>query len=623
MGPGDNDGNPLKKGITDDIKKAFRLPSVEEFGKAYEGISAGAIKINATFGQTKERIVEIQTAIADTAPGIYRLGGNLSSVTNTIDEIAKASRRNVIANSEDVTKMFAAQKILGGTVKEISDSFLNVGIGISQIPKELEKSINYIRSIGGNTTAVMKDVAGNMDKMNRYQFEGGVQGLTKMAAQASMLRFDMKETFTLAENVLNPEGAIDVASAFQRLGVSAGALVDPFQLMNQSINDPSGLQDSLANVSKQFTYFDEETKSFKINPQGVLTLREMEKAAGISTGSLSKMGLAAAELDKRISEVNAAGLHFGSEEDKQYLQNIASMGKGGKYEVELKDGTKKELQQLNQEEFDELIDEQKKGPKTLEEIARGQMTYTEVMANDVEAIRIAVASGVVTQREFLKGLKDVGDVAIGLTGRASSSKGLGDTKAARDTVSGLIGDMKGLFMDLTGDNKSTKEAFSDYLKNLREKGVEISKSLENKAIKILEDSRDELDNSNGAQKAASKIYDTLLNGAKVNNIQGNRPISTLIEGNRTTSVRETVSNGGPSVNQSSKLTFDGKSAIDININQSSQETLTAKHKEEVSKIVLDVITSTIGQQYFVNLNSTDNPTKAPTGKTLGRTGINA
>lgn len=615
MGPED------LKGVGDDVKNAYRLPSVEEFGEAYKGISAGAIKINATFGQTKERLVEIQTAIADTAPGIQRLGGNIGSVTNTINEIATASRRNVIANSEDVTKMFAAQKILGGSVKEISDSFLNVGIGISQIPKELEKSINYIRSIGGNTTAVMKDVSANMDKMNRYQFEGGVQGLTKMAAQASMLRFDMKETFALAEKVLTPEGAIDMASAFQRLGVSAGALVDPFQLMNQSINDPSGLQDSLANVSKQFTYFDEETKTFKINPQGVLTLREMEKEAGLTAGSLSKMGLAAAEIDKRISEVNAAGLHFGSEEDKQYLQNIASMGKSGKYEVELKDGTKKELQQLNQEEFDELIDEQKKGPKTLEDLARGQMTYTEVMANDVNAIRIAVASGVVTQKEFLQGLKNIGDVATGFTGKAS--KGLGDTGAVRDTVSGLIGDMKELFMDLTGDNKTTKEAFTDYTNNLRKQGVEITQSLKDKAIKILEESRDELDNSNGAQRTANKIYDTLLGGPRANNIQGNRPISTLIEGNRTTAVRETTSNSGPAVNQSSRLTFDGRSAIDININQSSQESLTAKHKEEVSKIVLDVITSTIGQQYIVNLNSTDNPTKAPTGKTLGRTGINA
>jgi hypothetical protein len=610
----------VKTGISDDVKNAYRLPSVEEFTEAYKGISAGAIKINASFGQTKQRLVEIQTAIADTAPGVKRLGGGINEVTNTINEIAKASRRNVIANSEDVSNMFAAQKILGGSIKDISDSFLNVGVGISQIPKELEKSINYIQSIGGNTDAVMKDVQTNMEKMNRYQFEGGVQGLTKMAAQASMLRFDMKETFTLAEKVLDPEEAIKVASAFQRLGVSAGSLVDPFSLMNQSINDPSGLQDSLVNVSKQFTYFDEKTKTFKINPQGVLTLKEMEKQTGVSAKEMSKMGLAAAELDKRISEVNAAGLHFGSEEDKQYLQNIASMGKGGRYEVELKDGTKKELQQLNQEEFDELIDEQKNGPKTLEEIARGQMTYMEVMANDVTAIRMAVAAGIVTQREFLKGLKDVGEVGTSLTKNAY--KELANTGAVRDFTSARLGDMRTLFLDLTGDNKSTKEAFKDYVDNLKGQGVDISKSLQEKAIKILEASRNELDNSNSAQRTANKVYDTLIGGAKVNNIQGNQPGRSLIDGNRTTAIKETVSNSGSLINQSSRLNVDGKADFNININikQDPQESLTAKHKEEVSKIVLDAITSTIGQQYFVSLNSKDNPTKAPTGKTLARIG---
>jgi hypothetical protein len=608
----------VKTGISDDVKNAYRLPSVEEFTEAYEGISAGAIKINAAFGQTKQRLVEIQTAIADTAPGVKRLGGGINEVTNTINEIAKASRRNVIANSEDVSNMFAAQKILGGSIKDISNSFLNVGVGISQIPKELEKSINYIQSIGGNTVDVMKDVQTNMEQMNRYQFEGGVQGLTKMAAQASMLRFEMKETFTLAERVLDPEEAIKVASAFQRLGVSAGSLVDPFSLMNQSINDPSGLQDSLVNVSKQFTYFDEKTKTFKINPQGVLTLKEMEKQTGVSAKEMSKMGLAAAELDKRISEVNAAGLHFGSEEDKQYLQNIASMGKGGRYEVELKDGTKKELQQLNQEEFDELIDEQKNGPKTLEEIARGQMTYMEVMANDVTAIRMAVAAGIVTQREFLKGLKDVGEVGTSLTKNAY--KELANTGAVRDFTSARLGDMRTLFLDLTGDNKSTKEAFKDYMDNLKKQGVDISNSLQEKAIKILEASRNELDNSNSAQRTANKVYDTLLGGAKVNNIQGNQPGKSLIEGNRTTAIKETVSNSGSLINQSSKITFDGKTDINVNIKQDPQESLTAKHKEEVSKIVLDAITSTIGQQYFVSLNSKDNPTKAPTGKTLARIG---
>ena len=615
-----NGNTNTPKGVGDEIKDAFKLPTAAEFADADLGISEGSAKINKAFGQTRQRIVEIQTAIADTSPGIARLGGSVNDVTNTISELAQASRRNVIANGEDVDKMFAAQKILGGTVKGIADSFLNVGIGISQIPKELEKAITYVQSIGGNTEKVMSDVQDNMEQMNRFQFEGGVQGLTKMAAQASMLRFDMTETFRFADKVLDPEGAINMASAFQRLGVSAGALADPFQLMNQSINDPSGLQTSLSNVAKQFTEFDEKTKTFKINPQGVLTLREMEKEAGLSTGSLSKMGLAAAELDKRLSSVNAAGLHFENEDDKQYLQNIASMGKSGKYEVELKDGTKKELQNLNQEEFDALIEQQKNGPKDLEGIARSQMTATDVIKGDVTAIRTAVVGGAVSQQGLLKGMEGARKVATGLTGNAS--KELGNTGAVRETVGQTIGDLtKAVNEFINNKDKKPTDVLSDYLKNLGNQGMEINKSLQEKVTKILEKSRNELGDDNAVERTTTKIYDALLGGAKADKVKGNQPISSLIEGtNASSKVKNVVSNnsgGGFYGGGNSKVNVDGGIKIDVNFNGGA-ENLTSAQKEEITKMLIEKMNSTDMKQYMIEVNTPNNPTKAPTGKTIGR-----
>jgi hypothetical protein len=266
-----------------------------ELGKYLGEIQQYSIEVNKTFTQGRQRLSELITSIADATPRVNRLGGSMKDVAQIMGDIAEASNRNLIASTEEVEKLYASQKVLEINADTLVNSFSDVGIGLAKIPEELEKSVNYVQSIGGNAKAVMKDVTNNMSQMNRFQFEGGVQGLTKMAAQASMLRFSMSETFRLADKVLDPEGAIEVASAFQRLGVSAGNLVDPFQLMNMSINDPSGLQNSLADVAKQFSYFDEETKTFKINPQGVLTLREMEKQTGDSDQEMSKIAVDAAE----------------------------------------------------------------------------------------------------------------------------------------------------------------------------------------------------------------------------------------------------------------------------------------------------------------------------------------
>ena len=603
----------------DDIKNAASF-SAADFIDAYERVGSVAREVNNTFGQSRERINEVKVALTDALPGIVRLGGDLGAVGETIGQIAEASRRNVVANTEDVEKLYATTKVIGGSVKEIADSFLNVGVGIEQVGKQLEDSVNYVRSIGGNTKQVMGDVRANMDQMNRYQFEGGVQGLTKMAAQASMLRFDMGETFRLADKVLNPEGAIEVAAAFQRLGVSAGALADPFQLMNQSINDPSGLQNSLADVAKQFTYFDEKTKTFKINPQGVLTLKEMEQQTGVSAKEMSKMGLAAAELDQRLSAINNAGLTIASDEDKQYLANIATM-QDGKYKVTLEDGTKKELADLTQPEFDKLIEEQKNGPKTMEEIAKSQMTISADIAGNVSAIKSAVLGGAVTQKDVLSSSEAIRKLSSSLTG--ALSKNFSSPQKVRDTMTDSFDDVKSLFKDIANKDVSTTDALSNYLTKAGTQLQDLSKDAQANIIKTLQETRSQLSDKNSIDRNAKAFIDQILGDSKPttkNAGDGNKPISSLIEGtNASSKVKSVVSNNGGAFGggSNSKVNIDGGIKIDVNFNGGA-ENLTSAQKEEITKMLIEKMNSTDMKQYMIEVNTPNNPTKAPTGKTIGR-----
>lgn len=401
------------KEIGDELKSW--IDPFEKIMKSLDDMYLQSYKINENFVAGRVRLEEMRLAIANSAAGVIRLGGQIGDVSDTIIGIAEGSRRNVIATEEQVSKLYAANKVLGLGASDLVEKFGEVGYETSQIGVNLEESIEYIQSVGLNAKKVMGDVRDNMSQMNRFQFEGGVAGLAKMAAQASMLRFNMSETIRLADKVLNPEGAIETASAFQRLGVNIGNLADPFALMNASINDPSGLQTSLAEVAKQFTYFDEETKSFKINPQGVLTLKAMEDQTGVSAAEMSKMGLAAAELDKRLSDVNMAGLKFENEEDKQYLANISKMGKGGKYEVELKDGTTKELQNLNQEEFDELIEQQRNAPKTLEDIQQSQLETLQQMLAEMRGAGAKATFGVASSKNIRSTLSGAENIARALS----------------------------------------------------------------------------------------------------------------------------------------------------------------------------------------------------------------
>ena len=594
-----------KNEYEDELKKALDF-SPSEFADAFERISSTAGEINKVFGQSRERINELKTALADTLPGITRLGGNLEDVSKSITEISDASRRNVIANTKDVEQMYAASKILGDSVGEISNSFMDVGIGISQIPKELEKSINYVQSIGGNTKQVMDSVRNSMGEMNRYQFEGGVQGLTKMAAQASMLRFDMNETFRLADKVLTPEGAIETAAAFQRLGVSAGALADPFALMNQSINDPSGLQDSLVNVAKQFTYFDEKTKTFKINPQGVLTLKEMETQTGVNSKEMAKLGLAAAEADKRISAIGSAGLNI-KEEDKQYIANIASMGTGGEYEVKINDQETKKLSELTQGEFDKLIKEQKTGPKTLEEIARKQMSFSQIISSDVGAIKAAVIGGVVTQGDLLKVSESLRTATTSFTG--AISRNFADPKMARDTVTESLGNLKELIKDVKGDKMSNSQAFSKALTRL---GTQMSKGnaeLNEKFKAALTEASTTKGGEGKIKDSLNYLYQETLskmsntdktpNAKNVGNsvVKGNE-FESLITGRGTSDVKQAVTEGGSSMMGGNKQTvsYDGKIDVEFKITGDAASGLSPSQKEEMYKAITNAFNAEATKQ---------------------------
>ena len=411
--------DPNLTGSIPDIKTAFNkleeeakrsLKPINEILNQVNKITIAAESLNKEFIGGRTRVTEMMQAIADVSPEVIGLGGKFEDVGKTIDGIAKGSRRNVIASKEDIQELFATSKVIGQDVNKLVDQFAKVGIMYSDISEKVVDSINYVNDIGGNAKAVMADVLSNTDKLSRFNFQGGVEGLTKMAAQASMLRFDMKETFELADKVLDPDQAIEMASAFQRLGVSAGNLTDPFMLMNQSINDPSGLQDSLINVAKQFTYFDEEAKQFKINPQGILTMREMEKQTGVSAKSMREAALSAADFDMRMSEIKKTGIATGfSEDDQKLIANLSRMNKEkGGFEIKVVDDkgqeSYKKLTDLTSDQLKATLQAEKDRPKDIESVQRSQLNTQEGMLQNLKEINEKILRGITGSPTAIKNI---------------------------------------------------------------------------------------------------------------------------------------------------------------------------------------------------------------------------
>jgi hypothetical protein len=600
--------------LGEDIGRQLKVDAKDLLASS-DALAEYSKQVNNFFTQGRQRITELSTAIADAVPDVRRLGGDIGDVADIMSKVAAESRRNVIANTEDVETLYAAFKVLNLGADTLTKAFLDVGAGIETIGETLEESVQYIQSIGGNAKDVMGTVTQNMEQMNRYQFEGGVLGLTKMAAQASMLRFDMSQTFQLADRVLSPEKAIETAAAFQRLGVASGALADPFALMNASINDPGALQDSLVDVAKQFTYFDEKTKTFKINPQGVLTLREMEEQTGVSAKEMSKLGLAAAEADMRISAIGSAGLNI-KEDDKQYLANIAKMGEGGEYEVKLRDESgieqARKLSEITQDEFDKLIKEQREGPKTMEEIARAQMNTSDIVKNDVAAIRAKIVGGAVSAGQVLETREGIRRGATTLSGGLSK---MGTAKDVRQESEKALGDLGNLIADLQNDKMSTSDALGKYLEKAGAQLGSIEEKFKQSLTKTAEDIRNNTTDKTAVERLMKQGYDYMLGKiepkATAQQSKGSAPVSSLIEGSRAQQIQQEVKSiaSGQGGNQKSQVEMMGGIKIDINFNGAAAD-LTMAQKEQITKMFTDKMNSLDMKQYMVGSTTQQNPTKS-------------
>jgi len=463
-------------GAIESLKKGLKDEGLVE---AFNALEVAVTNINNGFLESRTRVLEFSTALSDSVAGVTRLGGDLQATQETISNIALASRRNVVETSQTVQEIYATAKMLGQEADYVVESFIEVGNSVENIGEITAESIQYLQSMGLDARTIMKDVERNMESMNRFNFQDGVMGLTKMAAQASMLRFDMSQTAQLADKAMDPEGAIELASAFQRLGVTMGTLVDPYALMDASINDPGKLQDSVIDLAKTYAQFDEKTQRFEINPYGIRMLKEVEKQTGLSADNLKKTALAALELDTRLSDINFS--IDATEEDKMMIANLAKK-KDGDYVVRIFDEQKGavdvKLSELTSQQFNKLIEQQEQEPKTIEEIQRSQLRIDEKVGADVRALKDYFLYGFAGQTSFRRYGEDINTIYDDIS--TSLNKAVPTQEEMRTMFENVGNDLRSLVVNAISsqDPAQIEKALNELVKqkdSIPEKSVEIMK----------------------------------------------------------------------------------------------------------------------------------------------------
>ena len=99
----------------DDLKKSIESlgSPIDKIIDAIGSMYNEANTLNHAFLEGRTRMDEMADAVSKSAAGVIRLGGSITDVGTTMQNIAAGSRRNVIATEEQVKKLFAASSVLG------------------------------------------------------------------------------------------------------------------------------------------------------------------------------------------------------------------------------------------------------------------------------------------------------------------------------------------------------------------------------------------------------------------------------------------------------------------------------------------------------------------------------
>lgn len=486
-------------GIFDKFSSEFKLNfDTGEIYKKIVDVDEGARDVIKTFGTGAQNIKAIKDGLTDAVTEVNLLGGGFQDIVNIQVGVSEALGRNVVLTSDAYEKLFSATKVSGISAENMVNSFKDAGISAYQAAENMEDVINVANEIGVNAQTVSQKVVANMEQLNLFNFNGGVQGLAKMAAQATNLRIDMQSTLTFAEKVFDPEGAIETAAALQRLGVAQSELLDPLRLMDLAQNDPTELQNQLVSMTKQFVRLG-EAGNFEIAPGAKRQLREISKEIGISYQELSKMALGSADLDRKLQQIKFPETF--SEEDRMMIANMAEMGQGGDYKIKVGD-TDKLVSELSDEDL-KVLKEVGEGPKTLEEIQKQQLSYAEQQTALLKAMRdrlpTAIAGGQVgpeITEAALKQIEIVTKAAGGVLGNVENSK-----KMADEIYNTLTTSMQG-FID--GDT-----TFLQAVGKLSEGATSVSEYLSENFKTSMSEADDELRNLAGSSNNLNNIFGTL------------------------------------------------------------------------------------------------------------------
>lgn len=473
--------------------------SLSGIGKGFNPFDTGAFEsmekysnsVQRSFGLSKERVDEFKHTIAEAGPELAKLGISEDQMASKLSEVMSGLGTAASVGKEAVVELTAASELTTIPIETLASNFRDVGVSIYDVGEQMKTVTEVARGAGVSVSAVAGLVTSNLKQMNLFNFEDGVKGLARMAAQSQRLGIDMGKVFDIAENLMSPEKAIDMSAALQRLGVTSGALLDPLRAMDLAQNDPEQLMKEMTNLSKEFTSFNEKTGKMEILPGAKRRLREVAQELGLNADEFASMSIKAADFDMKLKQIKMPSLAEGDEETKEMIATMAQMKDGvAKIEVRNKDTgitTTKNVEELTPDDIANLKKANEDSSKSIEELAFNQLDTTTQILNLLKTGSVAANFAKATSPTLSKFYGLVAESKLEVA--KGMDKVFGSTEQMRGYTESYAQPIEKMIKArVAGDEKGSAQAqtdlFNNFIKTVDDLGAKINTQVDNVGANI-------------------------------------------------------------------------------------------------------------------------------------------
>lgn len=353
--------------------------------------------INESIGIAGDLSKNLRDDIVDSTAAGIRFGYGMNNVRDMIKKIMEESGRFNLISQKTIESTFATSRAFIGDLRDMGEAisqFEKIGVGASSATVAIEKAGKGSLELGLSGKKTTQDLRTNIEKLNEFGFKNGIQGLAEMSRKATEFRINMGEAFKIAENVMDPDKAIELTANLQVLGGAIGDFNDPLKLMYMATNNVEGLQDALIEAASSLAVYNSEQGRFEITGINLRRAREMAKTLGVDYNELTRTAIASQERLAASTALMGKGFNM-KPEDQEFLTNLSRMD-GGKMIIDVPESLQKKLgiteqskaiEDLSQVQIDTLLQNREQFVKmSVEDIARDQLDNVENIRRDVAAL---------------------------------------------------------------------------------------------------------------------------------------------------------------------------------------------------------------------------------------------